>query len=79
MIAGDIHDSDNKYFSAIKAMLTQKLLVVRTQMEIAGMAKAPPNKQTSAFVMRLFFSYLSLTRPPITVERKPQLATISAL
>ena len=60
-------------------MLTQKLFVVKTQIEIGTIARAPPNKQTRDLVMRLFFSYLSLMSPPIIVDKKPQPDTMAAL
>ena len=79
VMAGDIQFSEARYLIARAVMLSQKLFVVKTHADKAGMAMIPPTRQTSAFVIRFFFSYLSLTRPPITVERNPQLATISAL
>ncbi len=53
--------------------------MVRVHRPTAGIARALPTMLTIAFVIRLFFSYLSLIRPPIKLEEKPHIEIINAV
>ena len=55
------------------------MFVVKTQVEINGMARAEPIMQIKDFVILDLFSNLSERIPPRTVDIKPQQDIIKAL